>query len=370
MQTLNNNTENSMPSAADGEHFPLREARKIVADLQKPNPIIYWLDFLFFNSLGWAAVATATMSPLFSAVQIIAICIATIALYRAVIFIHELSHLKRGTFKLFRIVWNLTCGLPLQVPSFTYAGVHIDHHKPQIYGTKEDGEYLPIGIENPWKLILYFLVAAFVPLVFAVRFTILTPISYLHPKLRSLVWRHISSLTVDLTYERPENTKNNDRTWRIQELGAFVYGACAIAAVYYGYLPVALLGVWYVTLVLVFILNTVRTLVAHAYKNPGDTRMTRAEEFHDSIDVPGNNIISPMWAPVGLRFHATHHLFPSMPYHNLGAARRKLIAELEDNRPYLQSTRKSLPHALACLIKGARAAQRDSPPPKEAAQEG
>ncbi len=25
-----------------------------------------------------------------------------------------------------------------------------------------------------------------------------------------------------------------------------------------------------------------------------------------------------LWAPVGLRYHATHHLFMSMPYHNLG----------------------------------------------------
>jgi len=347
-----------MPSSTSSEQFPLREARKIVADLQKPNPMIYWVDFLFFNTLGWSAVAVATVSPLFSAVQMLAIGIATIALYRAVIFIHELSHLKRGTFKLFRIVWNLTCGLPLQVPSFTYAGVHIDHHKPQIYGTKEDGEYLPIGIESPWKLILYILIAVFPPLVFALRFTVLTPLSYLHPKLRGWVWRHISSLTVDLTYDRPESTKNNDRTWRLQELGAFIYGASALAAVYFNYLPLAFLGVWYVASVLIFVLNTIRTLVAHAYKNPGDNRMTRAEEFHDSIDVPGNSVISPMWAPVGLRFHATHHLFPSMPYHHLGAARRKLIAELEDNRPYLQSTRKNLPYALACLIRDARAAQR------------
>jgi len=348
-----------MSSPEKTEDFPLREARKIVKDLHTPNPIIYWVDFLLSNSIGWAAIYTAATSPLYSLAQIIALIVATIAMYRAVLFIHELSHMKRGTFKLFRFVWNLTCGIPLQVPSFTYAGVHIDHHKPQIYGTKEDGEYLPIGIQAPWRLILFILASVFPPFALAFRFIVLTPISYLHPKLRALVWKHASSLTVDLAYERPESTKANDRTWQLQEFGAFLFGASAIAAWYFGYLPVAYLAVWYVTTGLVLLLNTVRTFVAHAYKNPGDKRMTRAEEFHDSIDVPGNPLITSMWAPVGLRFHATHHLFPSMPYHNLGKARRKLIAELENNEPYLRSTRKNLFVALTMLIKDARAAQRE-----------
>ncbi|MFC3052920.1 fatty acid desaturase family protein [Kordiimonas pumila] len=346
-----------MPTTDLIEDFPLREARRIVKDLQAPNPLVYWADFLASNIIGWSAVAIATFSPLLSVLQIVAVVVATIALYRAVIFIHELSHLKRDSFKLFRFVWNVTCGIPLMVPSFTYAGVHIDHHKPQIYGTHEDGEYLPIGIESPWKLPLYLIISLVPPLVFAFRFIVLTPLSYLHPKLRALVWRHVSSLTVDLAYKRPEATKQNDRTWLLQEWGAFFYGVALLAAVYFGLVPLAFLGVWYAVTVLIFMLNAVRTLVAHAYKNPGDNRMSRAQEFYDSIDVPGNALITPMWAPVGLRFHATHHLFPSMPYHNLGAARRKLIAELADNEPYLRSTRKNLRHALVRLWREAKAAQ-------------
>lgn len=356
-----------MSSLTQTEEFPLREARKIVKDLHAHNPVIYWVDFLVSNTLGWAAMITAATAPLFSGLQIAALLVATIAMYRAVLFIHELSHMKRGSFKLFRLVWNLTCGLPLQVPSFTYAGVHIDHHKPQIYGTKEDGEYLPIGLEAPWRLLLYILASVFPPFALAFRFVVLTPVSYLHPKLRALVWKHVSSLTVDLAYERPESTKANDRTWQLQELGACLFGIAALTAWYLGYLPGAFLVVWYITTGSVLLLNTVRTFVAHAYKNPGDSRMTRAEEFFDSIDIPGNPLITPLWAPVGLRFHATHHLFPSMPYHNLGKARRKLIAELENNEPYLRSTRKNLFVALARLVKDAREAQRQQK--AEAAQQ-
>jgi fatty acid desaturase len=346
-----------MSDAAGTEAFPLREARKIVKDLHTPKAHIYWVDFLCSVSVGWASIYVAATSAIFSGVQIAALIVATIAMYRAVLFIHELSHFKRGTFGLFRAVWNLLCGFPLLVPSFTYAGVHIDHHKPQIYGTKEDGEYLPIGLEAPWKLSLYILASVFPPAALAIRFIIVTPLSYLHPKFRALVWRYASSLTVDLTYARPESTKANDRHWQLQETCAFLYGTAALAAWYFGYLPVEFLAVWYVTTMLVLLLNTVRTFVAHAYKNPGDDRMTRAEEFADSIDVPGNRFITPLWAPVGLRFHATHHLFPSMPYHNLGEARRRLIAQLEDNSTYLASTRKNLFVALAQLIRDARAHQ-------------
>ena len=74
--------------------------------------------------------------------------------------------------------------------------------------------------------------------------------------------------------------------------------------------------------------------------------MTHAEQYLDSINVPGNPLITPLWAPVGLRFHATHHLFMSMPYHNLGKAQRRLVNGLSDNRLYLTTLRTSLWDAL------------------------
>ncbi len=35
--------------------FPLSEAREMVRDLFAPNPLLYWLDFLFHVTLGWTA---------------------------------------------------------------------------------------------------------------------------------------------------------------------------------------------------------------------------------------------------------------------------------------------------------------------------
>src|SRR6476659_8912929 len=113
-----------MTESASARTFPLREAHNLVRDLMTPNPWIYWLDFLFHISLGWAAFTVILMTDSFSIPQMLALIIATFAFYIAAIFIHELAHLKKGTFKFFRFVWNLICGIPLLIPSFTYDGVH------------------------------------------------------------------------------------------------------------------------------------------------------------------------------------------------------------------------------------------------------
>ena len=97
--------------------------------------------------------------------------------------------------------------------------------------------------------------------------------------------------------------------------------------------------------------------------------MSRSEEFLDSVNVPGIPFITALWAPVGLRFHATHHLFPSMPYHELHKAHNALIAELPDNSAYLSASRDSLFDALAQLWHEAANArpQRDPTSWKDAA---
>ena len=52
------------------ESFPMGRARELVKDLFRPNPIIYWLDFLFSAILGWGAFVLAFMAPVFSSRQI------------------------------------------------------------------------------------------------------------------------------------------------------------------------------------------------------------------------------------------------------------------------------------------------------------
>lgn len=192
------------------------------------------------------------------------------------------------------------------------------------------------------------------PLLLAGRFIVLTPLSYLHNKLRHLLWERASSLTIDLTYRRPGPSEWDDLTWPLQEFFTFVYGATALALVAAGLLSYQVLVLWYLITVLVFLLNSLRTLAAHAYRNSGDRVMDFAEQYLDSLNVPGNLFLTTLWAPVGLRYHATHHLFPRMPYHALGRAHRRLTADLSDNTLYLETTRTSLWGALRRLWQEAR----------------
>lgn len=90
-----------MIKPTEDREFPLREAHNLVRDLMTPNPWIYWTDFLFHISLGWAAFVIFLSMPLSLPWQFLAGIVATFAFYRAAIFIHELAHLKKGTFRFF-----------------------------------------------------------------------------------------------------------------------------------------------------------------------------------------------------------------------------------------------------------------------------
>jgi len=70
--------------------------------------------------------------------------------------------------------------------------------------------------------------------------------------------------------------------------------------------------------------NQVRTLFAHAYDGGGSS-MSLAAQVADSTTVDGG-WLAALTHPVGTRFHALHHLAPSLPYHALGAAHRWLLA--------------------------------------------
>jgi len=343
------------PEAAD---FPLKEARRLVRDLWAPDARIYWIDFSLSTFIGWVAVATAVLSPVASLLQLAALLVAMLALYRAVIFIHELAHFRNGTFTGFRRFWNATCGMPLMVPAYTYADVHIDHHKPQHYGTAEDGEYLPFAVDEPWKIIAFVAQAFIVPLLLVARYAILMPLTLVSAKFRGYIWQRASSLVIDFAYIRPQPKKDQVSGWLIEDIltGLYAYGAFALF--YMDILPLTFFVVWYLVTFSVFVLNGLRTLAAHAYRNAGRERMNRQEEFLDSVDIPGNRYISSLWAPVGLRFHATHHLFPGMPYHSLEKAYFRLKTDLPDNRLFLAATRKGLLSAVAQLWREARTAQK------------
>ncbi len=336
--------------------FPMAEAKGLCRDLFEAKSYIYWPDFLFHDLLGWAALIVAIKAPAFSPLQIVSFLIAGLYLYRAVLFIHELTHLKKGTFRFFHAVWNLLCGFPLMVPSLLYMGIHIDHHKQSLYGTKDDKEYFPFAISKPYRIPLFLLSMFLAPTIFLVRFSILTPLSYVIQPLRKPLWELASSLAVGSGYKRPEPSAGEKYLWWTQEFMTFAYSASGLLLMILGILPWKVLLFWYLAAMFILVTNGVRTLVAHCYRNPPAHEMEFSEQFLDSNDIPGNFLTTPLWAPVGLRFHATHHLFPGMPYHSLGEAHRRLMKGLPPGNPFPLATRKSLWEALNQLWKESKAA--------------
>jgi len=100
-------------------------------------------------------------------------------------------------------------------------------------------------------------------------------------------------------------------------------------------------------------LNYVRNLAAHRYRNGGEP-MTYTEQLLDSINVIGHPFWTELLFPVGLRYHALHHIFPTLPYHNLRRAHRRLMAELPADSPYRRTVYRNFASVVRQLWSDAR----------------
>jgi len=108
----------------------------------------------------------------------------------------------------------------------------------------------------------------------------------------------------------------------------------------------------YLLAVLVLGLNQLRTLVSHRYCSSGET-ISHLEQFLDSANIKGS-WLTEIVCPVGSRYHALHHLFPAIPYHNLPKAHRRLSTELEPDSIYHRCTYPSCRAVVADLINHVR----------------
>ncbi len=328
----------------------LKQTRMLVADLFVAKPWIYWTDLLLCLAIGYpAAVIMSQGQALPWYVRVACWPIAVVAIYRGSIFMHEISHFRHGEMKAFKVGWNILAGIPMFLPSYFYE-THREHHNTRHYGTEGDGEYLPFAHGSWSDLLKYFAQVLYLPILTFVRHLIITPVSLLHPRIRQWVLEHWSSFVINFKFKREIRESDPKGWWLAMEIACHLNALAIVVAIATGFRPWYLLALIYSIAVGVLTLNHIRTLAAHRYRSNGET-MSIDDQLLDSVDIASSNPLTLAICPVGLRYHALHHLFPGMPYHNLHKAHLRLMAELPESHPYRNSVFPSIRSVLQDLMR-------------------
>ncbi len=306
-------------------------------DFHQVKPWIYWRDMLVGAAIAYSAAALYVSAPAFSALQIGSFFVAVFWLYRVGSLVHEVAHLGGHELTSFKIAWNILVGIPTLTPSTFFTGHHRDHHSQRVYGTEQDPEYVinvcPRG--SVVNLMVYFLVVAAFPLLVFVRF-LLAPLTFVSPRIREFTLQRMSAFTFNWKYHRPIGKIHRTR-FAILEL------ACCLRAV--GIPGAVLLGVTEPSRILqlyllgaaVVTLNQLRQLADHHFEGDGEN-LSMSEHILDSCNYVGKDPLTWLLFPFAIQYHALHHMFPSLPYHNLALTHNFLISKLPADSPYRDLT--------------------------------
>ncbi len=319
------------------------------------DPAIYFSDFALSALIGYGAVSVYFSVPDWSLSQAAAFLVASFGLFRAGTFIHEIVHMPSGRMRTFKAFWNICYGVPMLTPSFMYSN-HADHHARRYYGTTQDGEYQPFAHGNAWRIALYFSQVPMIPAFGVVRFLILSPLAWVCPPVRARVWRMASSYISNPTYQRDVPAGEDHRWWIAAEVACFAWLVSLIMLFAKGMLAIDYVVELYLLSSTAILWNWIRNLAGHLFLSDG-TPMSHAAQFKESVTIIGAPWLHELLFPVGLRYHAIHHLFPAMPYHNMPEAHRRLMTQLPENAGYRDTLYDSIFQVFALLRRNMRVAR-------------
>jgi len=319
---------------------------------------IYWADFLasYFALIAGGTLWLTASAPL----AIIGLIVGVYASYRCGSFMHEIVHFnrKKPGEMAFRKVWNLILGIPIMTPSVLYDS-HLEHHMPDSFGTVKDPEYVPMHNRSFFGLANFVFGHVLGPISMVALRMFLNPLIWIFPSLgKKLMDGKGTALVINWDYV-PTGKMQPTIFDRFTIVAATALLYVYIALIIAGIVPLIIAGKILVLVILSMIMNGIRTLVAHRYENYGGESVTKQSQLTDSINLIGNPIIGGLFAPVGLRFHALHHLVQTLPYHSLANAHAKLVAELPSEDAY-HSVNVSISQAMVELKRGERLAIKEA----------
>ena len=328
--------------SADGSVAWIRQVRHAIrtadTDFFRVSPARYWADFLLSLFAAYSAAAAYLTLPFGSWPQLLAFPMAAFWLYRLGSLIHEVCHLGQHEMTVFKGAWNLLAGVMTLTPSPFFTRHHRDHHSQRFYGTPEDPEYVANCLEsgNAASLLGYTVYVLVFPLLVFLRF-LLVPLTFVDPRVREWTLKRASSLTFNRLYER-KLTPADRRAILAAEIPCFLRAAMIPLLVVFGFNHWTRIPMLYLLAVATVLLNQLRQLADHHFEGDG-SRVDLADHIMDSCNFTRNDPLTLLFFPFSIRYHALHHLFPSLPYHNLKKAHAHLVDTLPADSPYLQLDR-------------------------------
>jgi hypothetical protein len=312
------------------------QVRRLIEDLFPIRPAVYWSDFLITMGVAWGSFGWMVLTPITAGVQKAALfTVCTLAFFRGLVFIHEIAHFSSNDLRGFRWAWNSLCGLIFFLPSFTYLA-HSYHHRVSTFSTSQDLEYLPWAGLPALEIVLPLLIYPFLPVVMAVRFLVVGPISLVvGGRLREWLLRHASTLKMNPRFVWTPISAQ-DRRLAVQEEILCFTGWMIILLGCYGGHHWSIFRDWYLVSVVVMGINHIRSLARHRYGYTGDPVSFEAQVV-DAVTITGVSPLADLLMPTGLRYHSVHHMFQSLPYHALRKAHQRLQQSLPKDHLYFKT---------------------------------